>query len=187
MKLAFVLGTALALVSTTPAEAATYYLNRTIANGTAIGSITTDGTIGTLTNSNITGFSFELSLLGFTRTFTKTGAEYSIVGDALSATASSLLFDFSKTDNSYVLFSSGGSFMPNVYCLQANGACIDNAGPGEGLLVYNVSTRTPRAGNIEFANASAAVPEPATWGMMLLGFGMVGAGMRRRKLALVAA
>jgi hypothetical protein len=34
---------------------------------------------------------------------------------------------------------------------------------------------------------AAAVPEPATWGMMILGFGMVGAGMRRRKSTLVAA
>jgi PEP-CTERM motif len=32
-------------------------------------------------------------------------------------------------------------------------------------------------------NASAAVPEPATWAMMLLGFGLVGGAMRRRKLA----
>jgi hypothetical protein len=34
---------------------------------------------------------------------------------------------------------------------------------------------------------TASVPEPATWGMMLLGFGLVGAGMRRRKSTLVAA
>jgi len=31
----------------------------------------------------------------------------------------------------------------------------------------------------------AAVPEPATWTMILLGFGAVGAGLRRRKSALV--
>jgi opacity protein-like surface antigen len=29
-------------------------------------------------------------------------------------------------------------------------------------------------------NTSAAVPEPATWGMMMLGFGLVGSTMRRR-------
>ncbi len=27
----------------------------------------------------------------------------------------------------------------------------------------------------------AAVPEPATWSMMLLGFGAIGVGLRRRK------
>lgn len=33
---------------------------------------------------------------------------------------------------------------------------------------------------IEFYGSSAAVPEPATWAMMLLGFGVVGGAMRRR-------
>jgi PEP-CTERM motif len=34
--------------------------------------------------------------------------------------------------------------------------------------------------NISVTAVSGAVPEPATWAMMLLGFGMVGASMRRR-------
>jgi len=34
------------------------------------------------------------------------------------------------------------------------------------------------SGNLSFA---AAIPEPATWGMMLLGFGLVGATMRYRR------
>ena len=42
----------------------------------------------------------------------------------------------------------------------------------------------------EFDNVNvsiSAVPEPATWGMLLLGFGLVGAGMRSRKRAMVLA
>jgi hypothetical protein len=35
-------------------------------------------------------------------------------------------------------------------------------------------------GGISFALATAAVPEPATWAMMLVGFGAVGFGVRRR-------
>lgn len=31
-----------------------------------------------------------------------------------------------------------------------------------------------------------SVPEPATWGMMILGFGVVGAGLRRRRIAIAA-
>ncbi|MFD1786959.1 FxDxF family PEP-CTERM protein [Sphingomonas floccifaciens] len=38
------------------------------------------------------------------------------------------------------------------------------------------------AGTLSFAGTSA-VPEPATWAMMLIGFGGVGASMRRRKQA----
>jgi hypothetical protein len=33
------------------------------------------------------------------------------------------------------------------------------------------------------ASVSGAVPEPATWGMMILGFGLVGMSMRRRGAA----
>lgn len=35
--------------------------------------------------------------------------------------------------------------------------------------------------NFEVVEAAAAVPEPATWAMMLIGFGGIGAAMRRRK------
>jgi hypothetical protein len=34
-----------------------------------------------------------------------------------------------------------------------------------------------------FNVAAAAVPEPATWAMMVVGFGVVGTGMRRRKVS----
>ncbi|QMW24460.1 PEP-CTERM sorting domain-containing protein [Sandaracinobacteroides saxicola] len=30
----------------------------------------------------------------------------------------------------------------------------------------------------------SAVPEPATWAMMIIGFGLVGSAMRRQRLAL---
>jgi hypothetical protein len=35
--------------------------------------------------------------------------------------------------------------------------------------------------NVRLDNVVAGVPEPATWGLMLTGFGMVGAGMRARR------
>jgi hypothetical protein len=41
--------------------------------------------------------------------------------------------------------------------------------------------------DVSVTGLSGAVPEPATWGMMLLGFGMVGAAARRRRRTLVAA
>ncbi len=34
--------------------------------------------------------------------------------------------------------------------------------------------------------ATAAVPEPATWGMMILGFGAIGAATRRRRFTRVS-
>jgi hypothetical protein len=43
------------------------------------------------------------------------------------------------------------------------------------------------AGDSTALSFQAAVPEPATWGMMLVGFGMVGAGLRRRTVRTIAA
>jgi len=37
--------------------------------------------------------------------------------------------------------------------------------------------------NLVAETAVAAIPEPATWGLMILGFGMAGASMRRRSVA----
>lgn len=36
------------------------------------------------------------------------------------------------------------------------------------------------ASNVTFSASVAAIPEPATWALMIAGFGMVGAAMRRR-------
>nr|WP_314445353.1 FxDxF family PEP-CTERM protein [uncultured Sphingomonas sp.] len=37
------------------------------------------------------------------------------------------------------------------------------------------------AGNLQFAAVQSAVPEPGTWALMLLGFGGIGASMRRSR------
>jgi len=37
------------------------------------------------------------------------------------------------------------------------------------------------SGNLSFATAASAVPEPATWGLMVVGFGMIGSAARGRK------
>jgi hypothetical protein len=38
-----------------------------------------------------------------------------------------------------------------------------------------------RLSEAEYRTLTGAVPEPATWGMMVLGFGLVGAAARRRR------
>lgn len=68
--------------------------------------------------------------------------------------------------------------------------------PGEAFAFVNFSSSTPitriefiqSGGGFEFDNVTlaAAVPEPATWAMMIGGFGLVGGAMRRRKAALAA-
>lgn len=57
-----------------------------------------------------------------------------------------------------------------------------------GALVFNgsnvlVSTREVARGGFISVDTTIEnlVPEPATWGLMLLGFGLAGASMRRRR------
>ena len=55
--------------------------------------------------------------------------------------------------------------------------------PGRNLSGFQIYGTTPGPGFMDdfLINVSSAVPEPATWGMMVLGFGAVGLTMRRRK------
>lgn len=50
---------------------------------------------------------------------------------------------------------------------------FDGVGGGGGFVLDNLTLNAPGAG---------AVPEPTTWALLILGFGAVGAGMRRRSV-----
>lgn len=56
-----------------------------------------------------------------------------------------------------------------------------------GLSVFNLGITQGSSGAVLYSTGmggggmAAGVPEPATWALMILGFGMVGASMRRRK------
>ena len=55
--------------------------------------------------------------------------------------------------------------------------------------LYRINTQNPFTSSYLVATSSAvaAVPEAATWGMMILGFGLIGSAMRRRVTKLVCA
>lgn len=92
--------------------------------------------------------------------------------------ATQVIYDFEVRDASNVLLASlSGNTSPGVFT--ANTAYF--AGPltlrfrntSGGLVIDDVTVDV-------IANATAAVPEPATWMMMLTGFGIAGSVMRRR-------
>ena len=69
-----------------------------------------------------------------------------------------------------IIPNAGGTFRPVFGQDRRQPGIDDNQGP----LLDNISL------------SIAAVPEPATWAMMILGFGLIGASLRRRKAASVA-
>lgn len=57
---------------------------------------------------------------------------------------------------------------------------------GESRFVEGQVTNYNFTATLTYDTASAAVPEPATWAMMVAGFGLVGFAMRRRETARVS-
>ncbi len=67
---------------------------------------------------------------------------------------------------------------------------IFTAGPTDTLVTLSIINQNTALGGNDFGiddiSFSAAVPEPGTWAMLMLGFGLVGVSARRRKAAVAA-
>lgn len=102
-------------------------------------------------------------------------------------------FDWGSVDtyNTVTLLSAAGNFVivpgttPNILFPTTNG---DQGFSGSGLftalgngVTFTGITFASSSNSLEVDNlATSAVPEPASWAMMLAGFGMLGMGLRRR-------
>jgi hypothetical protein len=84
------------------------------------------------------------------------------------------LFGFDAPYGSLVGRYGDGTFQ--LFGANFNGAA---AGNGQLSLFYWDTVTSDNFGEIAFA-VDSAVPEPSTWAMLLLGFGLVGGAMRRR-------
>ena len=122
--------------------------------GTVFGSIST-GTIQVVKSGGGT-FSFG----GFDLIGQNGNAGYTVTGTL----GASSVFSFSG--------SQGGTFTT----LAGAAGTIDKL-----IFALNASGSSLNLDNINVSAAVAAVPESATWAMMVLGFGLVGAGMRARR------
>lgn len=104
-------------------------------------------------------------------------------------------------DNILTYFAPRAVTDPAYYTPSANGiAFTETPGPSPvrisstaaqqrtGVAVENFGMTTGTAFNITITPAvTAAVPETATWAMMIAGFGLVGGAMRRRKVSVAFA
>lgn len=91
---------------------------------------------------------------------------------------------FNADNYSWGFLTAGQTMEKNQCAFDAPDAsmCVHTLGTVGG---YSINTIVNLNNSSEYetlvfsANAVAAVPEPATWGLMLLGFGLVGTAMRR--------
>lgn len=180
----FLIVTAAAAMLSGAATAAniTYTSSRTVGDGSVDVSITTDGTIGTISDANIVDWAIIVHRNGFDADLIPGFSGHEVVGTGLTASATELLFDFSSS--AALLFQApfvgaGGGF----WCIQGPIPCFDSAGPGEGLSTYSSSdfTRVARSGVQVIAVAESVAPVASPAGLSLLGLGAAALTVARRR------
>ncbi|MEO7411467.1 MAG: choice-of-anchor P family protein [Sphingomicrobium sp.] len=151
-----------------------------------IGSVSFLPSLFNISATTIQSFSQANTIGGFDASGTTTIEGLVLSGSALGA----LVFDGNLLVNpapNTILFSGGGlSIILNEQILSASGITTNAINIGFTNFLLGTGLQN---GNIIFAQTQAsavagvngAVPEPATWAMMLIGFGAVGVSMRRRK------
>lgn len=180
--------TALLVGSAGAANAVTYLVNGPVGGGSVVGTISTNGTFGVLSASDFTGWNLVLTGNGGVTDTLDTGNSGVFVGGTkVSADATNLYFDFTLDNGSpsYFLFQknfgSGTSY-----------ACASNADYPATPCFYGASLvpETFDSASAAFSTPTGlqiigvvpgAVPEPATLAMMIGGFALAGAVMRRAR------
>jgi hypothetical protein len=161
-----------ALASHASANSITYDVNQTIGPATVKGTITTDGSLGTIFSTDITSFNLTLSDTSGD-SFNYTSSVFS-AGDDITATSTDLLFSYTGgPDVGYLLFQPTYGNSHTFFCLATSGN-LPLCDPGEAIVPkfwespttgYNASI----SGEQVFATVPGTVPEPSTVGLMVVG------------------
>ena len=178
---------AAALLTAVPASAITYVGNRTVGASNVSLSITTDGTLGVLSQANIIDWTVTVSDALNSGTFIPgPGNRFTLLGSAVSASATELGFDFGSANGVMVFGNTENGAPGKYYCIDAvGGKCGIAFLGGEYADPFSDSTNfysKAGGGRIVLANvADTGVPEPSSWALLIAGFGLTGAVARRRR------
>lgn len=180
------IGTALAAGLAGEVSATTYIVDQMIGTvGRVTGDVVTDGTLGTLTAANFTGWNLFIQGNGASATSTS-GSDMVLVGDAVTATANSISFNYSDPTYSFVYFrgNSGIGYWCNA---TTSGSCLQGASAVADFYYTGSAQIEARSGAQVIAmTAVAGVPEPESWALMIAGIGAVGVAARRRTSVVTA-
>ncbi len=186
------------LASPVVAANITYTVNQSIGVGGVTGTITTNGTIGTLTTGDFTAWNLLLTGSGGATYALTNGNSGVLVGNIsdpfnpnagnadTTADALNIYFNFDGTDGGYLGFQQSFYSGEHYWCNASQGQGFDCL---LGKTVVPGSFSDPHTQNVSatgnqilasVAGTVGAVPEPASWAMLLFGFGLVGVTVRRR-------
>jgi hypothetical protein len=176
--------TLVALSLAAPATAASYVAKRAVGAGELDLRILTDDTRGRLRAENILAWTISMTVAGRSFTLTQDNSFVRISGDAFTANPDGMFFDFERDGTDSVAFESfdfgaGGYHLNNGFG-NPIGAELIRTGPAAAFVSI---ARRDDFGVIALADVAPPlpIPEPASWALMVAGFGLAGAGMRRAK------
>jgi hypothetical protein len=183
----WLIGLALAALSAPTALRAadiTYTVYESVGAGMVTGSITTDGTVGTLATSDIVDWNLVLND-GTHPTFDLLGplsgnnSQDLVFGADLTASLTQLLFNFSATDHGTFDIENPGLGLSGpvicydanaMFCPTPNSVALDALKPESDIQ----STSLTGTDVIASVGTTVATPEPGTGELMLIGVGLLG-------------
>jgi hypothetical protein len=144
---------------------------------------TKNNATGVLSNADIASWDITVVDAGGSFEMTELNSQIAVFGTDLTATPFALSFDFSGTDSGVLweaaTLGDGGPF----YCISSIGPCSGDVGPAAEAASSQYG-EVPMAVALRSGDqviATTAVPEPAAWTFLLMGFGGLGVTMRSRR------
>jgi hypothetical protein len=139
------------------------------------GNIT--GTTGLKTSRTFRGFAGDYLQVNngtFTGNLTTPAQVFSFLFKGLPTTGASLSLNFvGGTSETFNLYTAAGNQTSGRLTIHRNGG----ANPSISSVVFGSGSS---AASFNIDSLASAAPEPAAWGLLIIGFGMAGAALRRR-------